>query len=45
MIFHLPFPRMSYVKPPRLLKVGQDLSKCLDKKPVDKAHTHPRSDY
>lgn len=45
MIFHLPLPRLNYVEPPRLLKVRQDLSKCLDKKPVAKGSTHPRSDY
>lgn len=45
MIFHLPLPRLNYVEPPRLLKVRQDLSKCLDKKPVAKGSPHHRSDY
>ena len=45
MIFHLPLPRLNYVEPPRLLKVRQDFSKRLDKKPVAKGSTHSRSDY
>lgn len=45
MIFRLPFQRMNCMEPPRQLKVRQALSKCLDKKPIAKGSTYPRSEY
>lgn len=45
MIFRLPFQRMNCMETPRQLKVRQALSKCLDKKPIAKGSTYPRSEY